>query len=433
MGNVFGKNPYQSLNAKQKENLNAFFTEIVNKDSMDYNNQELQDISTAVRIMLEMVIQRISNRGVFSISHIQPCGSMVEKTSLWKLSKETGEPATEFDFLAVLKEPFEKVPNHSCLLCQPVKKLPVNLELLRKYYNKAEESLGDGVNVALKINHLFVQELNFCIASSCNCFSVQYELDDVDETHFRRISFNQQGPTCSRCTVDMPTGSLRVNTCIDIDSSSGSPADCSLIFLWTSKIQSLNAPVDLTLQKTSPVANLPVYVDFLPALQLNTSSANEHEHDVFLVAKRCHQCLNDRWRKSIFVTEINYMQIVMTEKHLKCFKIFKYLMKVCAHRGVNLMYFNQYVVKNVAFQHDMECSDSSKDIAECVVKMLCDLEHAYKSGRLISLVTGANIIMFNIYGNRFDYIRQIIDRLCSVSETDSWETFAQKLTTKLNW
>ena len=330
MGNVFGKNPYHSLNTNQKENLQAFLSEIVDKDSINYTNQEVKDINTAMYTMLKTVAKRVNDRGVFNVSKIQPCGSMAEQTSLWKMCKKIGEPAIEFDFLAVLNEPLVQVPNHSCLLCQPVNKLPVNMEFVRKYYNKSVESLGDGINIALKFNNLFIQELCTCMVSACSCFSVRHELEDFDKTYFRRISFSKQGSTCAQCTVNMPTGSLRVNTSIDIESNHGSPARCSLILIWTSKVHSLQAPVDLALQNTSPMTNLPIFVDFLPALQCNPLSDRGLAKYMYLVAKRCNKCIHYTWRKSVCLMEINYMLNMMSEKHLKCFKLLKYLMKVSA-------------------------------------------------------------------------------------------------------
>ena len=67
--------------------------------------------------------------------------------------------------------------------------------------------------------------------------------------------------------MDMPTGTLYVNTEIDIYQRINGPNNCSLIFQWISKTKTLSAPDDLLLQKPQPISSLPIYVDFLPALE----------------------------------------------------------------------------------------------------------------------------------------------------------------------
>ena len=65
--------PYPELDEAKKSMLNGLFDEIVSKVSVDYDNHELRDIKAAVHTMLDRVVTRVNERGLFSISRIQPC------------------------------------------------------------------------------------------------------------------------------------------------------------------------------------------------------------------------------------------------------------------------------------------------------------------------------------------------------------------------
>ena len=94
------------LTEEQKEKLNKYFDIMVDKSSIDYNNNEIQDLQKAMTKMLDRLVTRVNNRGIFTISHKLPCGSMAEKTSIWKIETRNDKSVsqyTEFDFLAILK------------------------------------------------------------------------------------------------------------------------------------------------------------------------------------------------------------------------------------------------------------------------------------------------------------------------------------------
>ena len=55
--------------------------------SRNYSKQEILDIKAAVHTMLERVVARVNERGLFKISRIEPCGSMAEQTAVLKFSK----------------------------------------------------------------------------------------------------------------------------------------------------------------------------------------------------------------------------------------------------------------------------------------------------------------------------------------------------------
>ena len=54
------------------------------KSSVDYSCNEIEDIQTAVLELMERIVSKINERGLFYISRIEPCGSMVEKAALCK-------------------------------------------------------------------------------------------------------------------------------------------------------------------------------------------------------------------------------------------------------------------------------------------------------------------------------------------------------------
>ena len=84
----------------------------------------------------------------------------------------------------------------------------------------------------------------------------------------------------------MPTGTISVNALqrIGPGAYNTSPTVCSMILLWTSK----SADSDC-LQKPHQLTRLPIYVDFLPALESLKPklSGDGYEHNFFVVPKRC--------------------------------------------------------------------------------------------------------------------------------------------------
>ena len=94
-GGVSHTRPYPELDEAKKSKLNGLFEEIVSKVSVDYSNHEIRDIKAAVHTMLDRVVTRVNERGLFNFSRIKPCGSMAEQTAVWKFDRRTGEIFTE--------------------------------------------------------------------------------------------------------------------------------------------------------------------------------------------------------------------------------------------------------------------------------------------------------------------------------------------------
>ena len=225
----------------------------------------------------------------------------------------------------------------------------------------------------------------------------------------------------------MSTGTLHVNTEIDIYQNhlGGTHLNnCSLIFQWTSKTKSLSAPDKEFLQKPRPISSLPIYVDFLPApesLKPASPGAGD-EHDYFIVPKRCNVCLAetfiDRWRQSWCMAEIQAITHAMSDKQRRCYQIMKYLSEA---RRFNTL--PNYYIKTVVLRHHTTCSDVTDDTVDCVMEMFRDVQQAYKTKELLSYQSNLNIL------NKLnsDECEPYINTLCSVSVTDSWETFIRKM------
>ena len=425
---------YTTLRAEQKEKLEELYGYIISNAPIDFTLQEINDIQNAVQNMLERIRMRVNERGVFKIGRTLSSGSMHEKTSLWKYFE--GCPYLEFDYLAVLENVLEQYENN-CKACVKLVNAPVDLQRLKKYYNRE-----DNVNAKRLVNNIFLNEINSCLSSSCDCLSFarnNYEtiVKDTSELHSnvymggRDISFQptsaRHKPGCEHCTVYMPTGSLSVNTDIHIIEFYQSPNNCSLILLWTSNTNTLSAPDKLLLHNPSTISSMPIFVDFLPALEAlkPTLSRTEYEHDFFIVPKGCNVCHvsddSSNWRKSLCRDELYSFNIEMSDKHRRCYQIIKFLSK-----GTSSILSN-YHLKTVVLNHHTTCSDSTDLYVNCVFAMLRDILRAYTTFELMSYRTNLNMFERTIHISTKDGCEKLLAKLYSVSETESWESFVKKI------
>ena len=427
-----GTSKYQPLESVQREKLEEFFHHITSTTPVDYTNQEIKDIQNAVSIMLERIRTRVNRAGIFNISRIVPSGSAVEKTSLWKF--RNGNHYLEFDFLALLnnsiKECEKQTSQKHCQGCIEIVNPPLELKRIRQYYSRECEFSAETLKMRRVISNLFLIEINCCLTSSCYCLSLQCVTEDGG---YYKISLRpspvEHNHGCSECTVDMPTGTLHVNTEINIHQFSSGPNKGSLIFQWISKTKSLSAPDELLLQKSQPISSLSIYVDFLPALESlkPTSPGAGDEHDFFIVPKSCNVSddYGDSWRKSWCMAEIHAFTQEMSDKDRRCYQIMKYL----SERGRRFYTLPNYHIKTVVLRHHTTCSDTTDDCVDCVTRMFLDLRQAYTTNKLLSYQSNLNILVLKrLYADNMDGIymnrcESIINELCSVSDTDTWETF----------
>ena len=418
---------YPELVKTTKNKLNNLLEEVNTKVSIDYSNQEIRDVQAAVYIMLERVVERVNKRGMFKICRIEPCGSTVEQTSVWKYYRGRGERHTEFDFLAVLDcFPVIICRDNECRQCVGVSQLPVHKNRL---YENGYSRLWTGLSDRVRYDKIFRRELNTCLVSACDCFSLK--IDDRCSTpsySYKPAPACKSGYRCGECVVEMPTGILRVNHSVSVGGAY-EDAHCSLVFRWISKANTLLA-CDIMLNADAREINaLSIHVDFLPAIEVLKAKPDKdvHKHDFFLVPKYCNGCgRGGTWRKSDCMTEIEYIVKEMSEKHRKCYKIIKYcLSTIISGSRIGI---NWYYVKTVALNHSRECSDTSEDCAECVLKMLIELKHVYETKTLYQFhEPGVNAVR-SPYETEINRILQcFIEILCSVTKTISCDMLLQEI------
>ena len=438
---------YPSLTFEQREKLKQFFQHIIANTPVDFTNPEIQDIQTAMDTMLMRIKTRVNSRGIFKIAKIVRAGSMTEKTSLWKIKNSYHH--LEFDFLSALENNVKhcKDQTANCPGCIKIVKTPVDKERLRQCYDEDDilnavlrESYRSGGSFSADtleslevINILFIKEINYCLTSSCDCLTFQCKDKHLECEIYLRPSSAEHKHGCDECTVDMSTGTLHVNTEINVKHGTILPNNCSLIFRWTSKAKSLSAPDKLLLQEPELLSSLPIIVDFLPVLEFlkPTPSGAGDEHDYFIVPKSCNVCVMDDyddydeygWRKSWCLAEINAFTKNMSDKHRRCYQVIKFLSE-------QLSRLPNYHIKTVVLNHHTTCTDITDDCVDCVIGMLRELLQAYETKELLSYQSSLNIINGeddDYIDNLKSYCDLLIHRLCSVSATDTWQKFLWKI------
>ena len=236
----------------------------------------------------------------------------------------------------------------------------------------------------------------------------------------------------------MPTGTLHVNTEVNIIKHGDGPNQCSLAFQWTSKARSLSALDEQLLQKIQPISSLPIYVDFLPALESRkpTPSGNGDQHVYFIVPKHCNVCYEEgedrNWRESASVAEINAITNNMSDKHIRCYKIMKFITHFRWYNNLS-----NYHIKTIVLHHHTACSSTTDNCVDCVMAMFQDLLHAYETRKLLSYASNLNLL--NHYSEDFlskynlntskSLCQRLISKIYSAPVTDTWEGFIRKMWT----
>ena len=244
---------------------------------------------------------------------------------------------------------------------------------------------------------------------------------------------HEQG--CDNCRIEMPTGTSTVNTSITLEGGYYNPvsSNCSLIFSWTSKANLLTTPDQKCLHERHHIAKLPIYVDFLPALDaLKQTYDGGYDHDYFVVSKHCDK-YHAGWRKSSCMTEINIFSKDGSKTHRQCHQIIKHLL-ANSHSNTPWMQFmgiQNYDVKAVIVKYCLACSNASDDCFSCLVKILEELFTAYDSGKLESCdpsTSTYNIISQHRYCDvtKF-YFKNLLLILQSLGEQDFAESFIQRV------
>ena len=355
--------------------LKTFYENILRNAPLNFNNKEIQDIQIAVRQMLERITAQINTEpeSRFKISHIQPCGSMEEKSSILKSVEEpydyNGVRLTkyiEFDYLAIIDKPDDVRLEGSCPACH------LRLEYIRSH--------GYVFPLFPGSDDVFNRQLGRSTASLCSCFSLVFQhnnpylvfYSDEDDVPYLPTSFsfepaNHNINGCPSCTVTMDTGCLTVMPKF----INGGPFDgCSLKLLWTSYVSSLSDfdCID-TLQTTKQIKYLPIHIDFIPARKISGQQING-SNPLFLVPKRCSYC-NRQCRLSDCLGEIEYFLNSVSEKHRKTYLIIKFIFQFFGRPP-------KYHLKIILFHHCKICTDTSEDYTTCVLSILRELRQSYK-------------------------------------------------------
>ena len=376
--------------------LKTFYESILRNAALNFNNKEIQDIQTAVRLMLERVTAQMNAKLPFKISYIQPCGSMEEKASIlkseWVPYDYNGERLTkyiEFDYLAIIDKSDDVRLEGSCPGCR------FGIESILKQGNGDKFPLGDGSD------DVFNSQLGRSTASLCSCFSLVFHRDEPYlPTAFSFEPANPNINGCPSCTVTMDTGCLTVMPNV-INDDHG----CSLILLWTSYVSSLSDfDCNDTLQTTKQIKYLPIHIDFIPARKISGQQING-SNPLFLVPKRCSYC-GEQCRLSDCLGEIEYFLNRVSEKHKKAYLIIKFIFQFLVH-------IPKYHLKIILFQHCKICTDTSEDYATCVLSILRELEQSYENGVLMAFRGNVNLLegYKNDWHNERSELNSIIKRL----------------------
>ena len=164
--------------------LHAFFDAVLANTAIDFDSPEVEDITAAVEELLDRYTRKLNeSNDLFQISHIQPCGSMVEKTAVWRSvrrvenSSYMDEKYFEFDFLAVLEKSDEISLKEVCPGCWTVD-------------YRDETTCKNNINKSVEMENTFHCELHKSIAALCNCFTNKYsniESSKINFAHFIHI------------------------------------------------------------------------------------------------------------------------------------------------------------------------------------------------------------------------------------------------------
>ena len=352
--------------------LKTFYETILRNAPLNFNNKEIQDIQTAVRHMLERVTAQMNAEAdsPFKISHIQPCGSMEEKSSILKTVSRVydynGVRLTkyiEFDYLAILDKPVVKLEG-SCPACR----------------------YGPDIDPSLDCDNeeVFKAQLRRSIASLCSCFSLEHHCAKGENIFLlTSYSFEPTNPDtkgCSSCSVAMETGCLNVMPKVIISHS----ISCSLILLWTSKASTFSDfDCSDTLQTTQQIKYFPIYIDFLPARKISRQQITGSK-PLFMVPKKCCSCTFP-CRLSDCLGEIEHFRNSVSEKHRKTYLIIKFISQF-------FELIHKYHLKVILYHHCKICTDTSEDYATCVLSIQRELVQAYENGVLMAFRGNVNLL-----------------------------------------
>lgn len=455
--------------------LKAVFDNIISKAAIDFSSSEIIDIVSAVEEMVHRFARNVTeNTPDLKILRVLPCGSMREKSALWKtfvnnprrpvVFEGIGEvPYIEFDFLAILEKPpeIEFTPT-DCPGCNQVKHTPnerkrcsTDLKIYNDLGNMCSVSETSSGAVRARricsrcetafhgslpwwpfdnwktwkkvgseeylctdlVDALFHNVVVSNMCPPCSCLRVSIKEVDcalIDCSNRKRCKVTRNKANrnikCEKCTIVKDNGFLQLAVTSEANMMSHKRNKCSFILLWTSSSDKLSSFEPKELE-WKKIDQLHVLVDFLPAFEVAHGKFHE---EALLVAKRC-SCCSDccKWRVSYAVKEMDAILFETSEDHKKCYKIIKYIIHLFHYFDLNI---NSYHVKTVFLKHCKDCKIADGSFDKCINEVLLGLSIAYKTGHLEGFVNKSNLIKLRYEG--FARELELVEQMFKEFETE---------------
>ena len=347
--------------------LSKLCSDIIDKAAVDHGNREIKDITSALEILLKRLFsdeitvdyEELGFRRTlkFRCSSILPCGSMAEKTSLWKYTRRQGgeRKYIEYDNLVLLDdvESGNKIRpgDEDCQGCSTL-------------YIVDYDSFLDA----------FLDTMFSRIHTKCSCH------DEPNDTCSDNDSRDSR--PCDYCRVDRRTGYLHIAKVADFNRRNVKYSeDCSLVVYWTSHTGSLMAPNIDTLQLTERIDRLVIRVDILPAFVI-PGNRDDDESGLrrFVIPKDCPRC---RYR-GFMVSYCRYEWKAIhnaSSMHKQAYSMLKFLYGQFSY-WTETDYLKSYHAKIAFITHCETCTDDRMDCTRCVTDILQSLVEAYTSESL---------------------------------------------------
>ena len=356
--------------------LSKLCSDILAKAAVDHDSPEIQDITSALeellnRLFRDEITVNYSNWQPlksfhatlkFRCSSILPCGSMAEKTSLWKYTRRQGgeRKYIEYDNLVLLDD-VENVIR--------IKPGYGNCQGCRELY------IGDHVVSAYVFVCSFLDTIYSRIDIMCSCHA---EPNDTCSDNDSRDS-----RPCDYCRVDRGTGYLHIAKVADFNRWNVKYNEhCSLVVYWTSHTGSLMAPNINTLELTEIIKRLVIRVDILPAFVIpDNRDDDESGLQRFVIPKTCPSCGvgSERLMVSYCRYEWKAIHTDASSMHKQAYSMLKFLYGQSSFWTETDEYIKSYHAKIAFITHCETCTDDGEDCTRCVTDILQSLKKAYTS------------------------------------------------------
>ena len=327
-------NETHNLGEDRRDKLNSLFKDIVAEAAIDFNDEKIKSVQASVMNLVERAKQYLNEQiDGFNISRIVPCGSMAEKSSLWKLSNH-GLTYIEYDFLAVLHGYNDNEIVQGCSGCKNVTMQSMfKTELQPKSTEQFPQILIE------KFDQIFQHTLyQFLTHTMCDTVRFWYTADRFEMF----------------CEHDMRFWyTFSKHLAKDVGTSGETE------WRWECSCKNQTSPES---RQDDPLSQLKVLIDFVPALELEDGN--------FIVAKPCTTCYHG-WRISGCKAEIDRV-LSIPDQHKKCYQVLKYFFQFPKVYGQN------YYMKTAFLNHTSVCSDTSNNYTKCVFEVLRDIAFAYE-------------------------------------------------------